>query len=71
MVFWSVKVHGVIKVVISHGIPYPLTIFATLGHGEVSCVLGEDLVKRTLLSLAALEIILSGLLSGTGSGSND
>ena len=49
----------------SRGIPKSLTIFATLGHGEMSGVFGGNFVKITPLSLGALEFILSGLLSGT------
>ena len=31
----------------SHGIPKPLTIFATAGHGEMSWFFGVDFVKTT------------------------
>ena len=54
----------------SHGIPKPPMIFATSGHGEVSWVFSGDLVKTTSLCSGALEVMLSGLLSGTGSKEN-
>ena len=49
----------------SHGIPKPLTIFATAGQGEISWASGGYLVKTTPLCSGALEVMFSGLFSGT------
>ena len=51
----------------SQGIPKPLTIFATSGHSEMSWVFVMDFVKTTPLCSGALEVMLWGLLLGTGS----
>ena len=54
-----------------HGIPRPLTIFATAGQGDISCFVDAGLVKVIPLCSGALEMMSSGLLSSTGLGSEN